>query len=111
MASYYPDFMVETDKNIYFVETKSDKDLKDVNVKQKQRATLDFVRRINSLDEELRDGKTWSYLLLGETPFYSLKKSDADMENIANNAKINESSLTGNLFSQFRYNYKQKIKY
>lgn len=101
MASYYPDFMVETDKNIYLVETKSDKDLKDlkdVNVKQKQRATLDFVRRINSLDEELREGKTWSYLLLGETQFYSLKKSGADIEDIAKNAKMNESSLSGSLF-------------
>jgi type III restriction enzyme len=98
MASYYPDFMVETEKSIYLVETKSDKDLKDANVKQKQRATLDFVRRINSLDEDLRDGKNWAYLLLGETQFYSLKKSGADIEDIANSAKMNESSLSGNLF-------------
>jgi type III restriction enzyme len=98
MASYYPDFMVETEKSIYLVETKSDKDLKDVNVKQKQKATLDFVRRINSLDEDLRDNKTWAYLLLGETQFYSLKKSGADIEDIANSAKINESVITGNLF-------------
>jgi type III restriction enzyme len=98
MASYYPDFMVETDLHVHLVETKSDKDLKDVNVKQKQRATLDFVRRINSLDEELREGKAWSYLLLGETQFYSLKKSGADIEDIARSAKINESSLSGSLF-------------
>lgn len=77
-------------------QAKSDKDLKDV--KQKQKATLDFVRRINSLDEELRDGKTWSYLLLGETQFYSLRKSGADIEDIARSAKINESSLSRNLF-------------
>lgn len=80
------------------VETKSDKDLKDVNVKQKQRATIDFVRRINSLDEDLRDKKTWAYLLFGETQFYSLKKSGADMEDLAKSAKINESSLSGSLF-------------
>jgi type III restriction enzyme len=98
MASYYPDFMIETEKSIYLVETKSDKDLKDVNVKQKQKATLDFVRRINSLDENLRDNKTWAYLLLGETQFYSLLKSGADIEDIANSAKINESTLSGNLF-------------
>lgn len=98
MASYYPDFMVETALHVYLVETKSDKDLKDVNVKQKQRATLDFVRRINSLDKELREGKTWSYLLLGETQFYSLKKSGANIEELANSAKMNENVLTGNLF-------------
>ena len=38
MASYYPDFMVKTKKNIYLIETKSDKDLKDTNVKQKQKS-------------------------------------------------------------------------
>jgi len=42
MAHYYPDFLVETSEYIYIVETKSDKDLKDVNVKQKQKATLDY---------------------------------------------------------------------
>jgi type III restriction enzyme len=98
MASYYPDFMIETQTNIYLVETKSDKDLKDVNVKQKQKSTLDFVRRINNLDESLRDSKTWEYLLLGETQFYSLKKSGADIEDLANSAKINGSVFTGTLF-------------
>ncbi len=97
MASYYPDFVVETANDIFLIETKSDKDLKDTNVKQKQRATLDFVRRINSLDENLRDGKTWAYLLLGETQFYSLKKSGADIEDLANSAKMNESNLSRNL--------------
>lgn len=98
MASYYPDFMIGTKTNFYLVETKSDKDLKDANVKQKQKATLDFVKRINSLDENLRDNKTWAYLLLGETQFYSLKKSGADIEDIANSTKMNESRLSGNLF-------------
>ena len=99
MASYYPDFMVETTSEIYLIETKSDKDLKDLNVKQKQRATIDFVRRINALDEDLREHKTWSYLLLGETQFYSLAKSGADIEDIARSAKMNESVFTGSLFN------------
>ncbi|MDD4329645.1 MAG: hypothetical protein PHD79_06805 [Aliarcobacter sp.] len=50
IASYYPDFMIETQTNIYLVETKSDKDLKDINLKQK--STLDFVKRINNLSSE-----------------------------------------------------------
>ena len=97
MASYYPDFMIETQKNIYLVETKSDKDLKDTNVKQKQKSTLDFVKRINNLSEELREFKTWAYLLLGETQFYSLVKSGADIEDLANSSKMNESTITGSL--------------
>lgn len=98
MASYYPDFMIETQKNIYLVETKSDKDLKDTNVKQKQKSTLDFVKRINNLNEDLREFKTWSYLLLGETQFYSLVKSGADIEDLANSSKMNELVFTRNLF-------------
>ncbi|MDZ7817528.1 MAG: hypothetical protein U5K55_02450 [Aliarcobacter sp.] len=98
MASYYPDFMVETQTNIYLVETKSDKDLKDVNVKQKQKSTLDFIKRINNLSEELREFKSWGYLLLGETQFYSLVKSGADIEDLANSSKMNEATFTGSLF-------------
>lgn len=98
MASYYPDFMIETQKNIYLVETKSDKDLKDTNVKQKQKSTLDFVKRINNLSEELKEFKIWAYLLLSETQFYSLVKSGADIEDLANNSKMNEATFTGSLF-------------
>ena len=97
MASYYPDFMVKTKKNIYLIETKSDKDLKDTNVKQKQKSTIDFIKRINNLSEELREFKTWAYLLLGETQFYSLVKSAADIEDLANSSKMNESIITGSL--------------
>jgi len=98
MGWYSPDFMVESDTKIYLIETKSDKDLKDANVKQKQKSTLNFVKSINRVDASLRDNKVWDYLLLGETQFYTLKKSGADIEDIANSAKVNEVSLTGNLF-------------
>lgn len=91
--------MIETSQSVYLVETKSDKDLKDVNVKQKQRATVDFIKRINSLEGDLRDNKTWGYLLLGETQFYSLKQSGADMEDLAKSAKMNESAFSGSLFN------------
>lgn len=97
MGWYSPDFMVETSDKIFLVETKGDDNLKNANVKQKQKATLDFVRRINLLDEELREYKTWEYLLLGETQFYSLVKSGADIEDLANSAKINNIT-SGNLF-------------
>jgi type III restriction enzyme len=98
MGWYSPDFMVSSDDSIYLIETKSDKDLKDINVKQKQKATVDFVNRINKLDEDLRDNKIWSYLLLGETQFYSLKNSGADIQDIARVSKINEALFSGNLF-------------
>ena len=98
MGWYSPDFMVESTNKVYLIETKSDKDLKDVNVKQKQKSTLNFVKSINRIDASLRDSKIWDYLLLGETQFYTLKKSGADIEDIANSAKVNEGSLSNNLF-------------
>ena len=67
MGWYSPDFMVESDKKIYLIETKSDKDLKDANVKQKQKSTLNFIKSINRIDASLRDNKVWDYLLVGET--------------------------------------------
>ena len=57
-----------------------------------------YLVEINSLDKDLRDAKSWSYLLLGETQFYSIQKSSADIDDIANSTKMNESSLSGNLF-------------
>lgn len=98
MGWYSPDFMVETADKILIIETKADTNLKNANVQQKQRATLDFIRRINSLDENLRSYKTWEYLLLGETQFYSLKKSGADIKDIINSAKPNEYTLKTSLF-------------
>jgi len=98
MGWYSPDFMVESDAKVYLIETKSDKDLKDANVKQKHKSTLNFVKSLNRLNPTLRDNKTWEYLLIGETQFYSLKKSGADINDIANSAKINESALSNNLF-------------
>ena len=97
MAHYYPDFLVETDKNIYIIETKATKDLKDPNVIQKQKAAVDYVKRINRLDANKRDDKEWQYLLVGETQFYSLQKSGADIEDIANNCKVHESLITHTL--------------
>jgi len=98
MGWYSPDFIVQSRDNIYLIETKADKDLKDRNVKLKQKATVDFVNRINRVESSLRDNKTWAYLLIGETQFYTLQKSGADIEDLANIAMINERTLSGNLF-------------
>lgn len=57
LSLYYPDFIVKTADKIYLIETKSDKDLHDPNVRQKKIATLDFVERINELPSDDRMGK------------------------------------------------------
>lgn len=98
MSVYHPDFIVKSAEKIYIVETKSDKDLHDLNVKQKQLATLDWIKRINSLDVKLRDNRTWEYVLLGENHFHTLKNNGASVEEIFELAKISKAKIGGQLF-------------
>ena len=98
LSLYSPDFIVKTGKKIYIIETKADKDLNDPNVKQKQLATLDWIKRINSLDAKERMEREWSYILLGENHFYSLKENNASIEEICELAKVNEATAKGKLF-------------
>ncbi len=97
LSFYYPDFIIKTADNIYLVETKSDKDLNDPNVKQKQLATLDWIKRINDLKPEDRMDRKWEYILLGETHFYGLKENSASIDEILQLAKLNESKVFGKL--------------
>jgi type III restriction enzyme len=98
LSLYSPDFIVKTDKKMYVVETKADKDLKDPNVRQKQIATVDWIKRINELPAKERDEREWNYILLGENHFYGLKGNNATIEEICELAKIQEASAKGKLF-------------
>lgn len=97
MATYSPDFIVKTKGKLYVIETKSDKDLKDENVKQKQLATLDWVKRINTLDAKDKLDREWAYILLGENHFYSLKQNNASIEEICELARVKENIVKGTL--------------
>lgn len=98
LSLYYPDFIIKTVNKIYIIETKSDKDMNDPNVRQKQLATLDWVRRINQLKQEDRINKEWEYILLGQTHFEGLKRNRASIDEIFQLAKISESKVKGKLF-------------
>lgn len=98
LSLYSPDFIIKTDKKIYLIETKADRDLNDDNVKQKQLATIDWVKRINALPQEERKEREWSYVLLGENHFYSLKENNASIEEICELTKASEAAVKGRLF-------------
>jgi len=98
LSLYYPDFIVKTADKIYIIETKSDKDLQDQNVKQKRLAILDWVKRINQLKPEDRTSKTWEYILLGETHFYGLSNNGASIDEVCQLAKVTEANAVGKLF-------------
>lgn len=98
LASYSPDFLVETNTGIYIVETKAQSQMSQGNVKQKQRSALDFINRTNELKPEDRMGMEWSYVLLGENTFYGLKASGATSTEIFEFAKLTSGEVTGFLF-------------
>ena len=97
LAHYYPDFIVRMDKQIYLVETKSDRDLNNQNVKSKRLAAIDWVDKVNELKPEDRMNSTWSYVLLGQETFYSMSKQGATTEEILEYAKLNKSKVKGTL--------------
>ncbi len=98
LSSYYPDFIVKTGANVYLVETKAQKDLKDPNVKQKELGALDRLKKINELNPEDRLDAEWSYVLLGETTFYSLRYRGASIREIMEFSKLSRQKIEGTLF-------------
>lgn len=97
LAHYYPDFMVKIGDKIYLVETKAERDLNNQNVKSKRLATIDWTDKINELKPEDRMDCTWSYVLLGETTFYSMSDKGATTEEILEYAKLTKAKVKGTL--------------
>ena len=98
MAPYHPDFIVATHDKVYLIETKGDDKVDDSNVRQKQTATIEWIKKINALKPEMRMNRTWEYVLIGESVFYSLSSIGATITDICNQCKVSYSVATGNLF-------------
>lgn len=64
MATYHPDFIVGTEKNIYLIETKGNDKLFDKNVRQKQTTAVEWTRKINELKPEERMNREWECSLV-----------------------------------------------
>lgn len=98
LSSYYPDFILKTRDRIYLVETKAQKDVKDDNVLFKKLAALDWTKKINELKPDDRGNCGWSYVLLGENTFYSMKAKGASIEEILEYSKLTKQRVEGTLF-------------
>jgi len=98
LAPYSPDFVVKTGDRMTIVETKAQDHLSNDNVKLKQRATLDWINRINQLDPDDRMDSIWEYVVLGENTFYSLKDKGASISDIFDYTKITMSRVEDRLF-------------
>lgn len=97
LAHYFPDFILKIGDKIYLVETKADRDLSNINVKQKRLATVDWVNKINKLKPEDRMGCEWFYVLLGENTFYNMSEKGADIEEILEYTKLSRAKIEGKI--------------
>lgn len=95
LATYHPDFIVETNDRLYLVETKGTDKVKDRNVQQKRRAATEWCEKINQLPEQSRKGKVWEYILLGEDTFYGLSMNGATLTDIFNHCRVSSAMVQG----------------
>ena len=95
LATYHPDFIVETNDKLYLVETKGADKVMDRNVQQKRRAATEWCEKINHLQELSRNGKEWEYILLGEDTFYGLSINGATVTDIFNHCRVSTAMVQG----------------
>ena len=98
MATYHPDFIVATSQKVYLIETKGNDKLFDKNVRQKQTAAAEWVRKINELKAEKRMNREWEYVLISEDSFYGLSANGATITDICGRCKVSLSAAMGELF-------------
>lgn len=98
LSSYYPDFVVKFNQEIYFVETKAHKDIDEHNVKQKQKGALDWCEKINQLEPDNRMSATWNYSILDDSTFYAMSTKGANTKEILEYCKITNAKIKGTLF-------------
>lgn len=98
LSNYSPDFLVKTNQKYYIIETKGDDKIHESNVKQKQLATIEWCKKINSLKPEYRDNREWEYILLAENDFYIRKNNGATLIDICKLSKVSEAEIQGTLF-------------
>ena len=98
LSSYYPDFMVKIDNDVYLVETKAEKDVNQENVKQKQKGALDWCKKINELHDGDRMNAIWHYSILDDTTFYSMTNRGASVKDLLEYCKLTNGKIEGKLF-------------
>lgn len=102
LASYCPDFIVQSKDNVYLIETKAQKDMSNENVKQKRKSAVAFCGQINELEPNDRMGAEWSYHLLDDKTFYTLKNRSTNLYDILKACEISyKNTFEQRLFEIF----------
>ena len=92
MATYHPDFLVQTAEGIYLVETKGDDRMRDRNVARKRQAAVEWCAKVSSVQ-----ACKWEYILLIESDFYGLTNAGAQFSDLAQRCRVSGSLLQGRL--------------
>lgn len=71
LGRYFVDFMVEGEREVHIIETKSQKDLRAEDVVRKKRAAISYVEQVNAA-LAIRGQKLWRYVLVGEGSLHSI---------------------------------------
>lgn len=71
LGRYFVDFMAEGEREVYIIETKSQKDLRAEDVVRKKRAAISYVEQVNAA-LAARGQKLWRYVLVGEGSLHSI---------------------------------------
>lgn len=98
LSSYSPDFIIKFKSDIYLIETKAQKDLDNINVKQKQKSALNWCNKINELQENNRMNSIWHYSLLDDNTFYAMFNRGASIKDILEYCKLTNGKINGTLF-------------
>lgn len=92
ISHYFPDFMVKLGDKIYLVETKAQKDTDNVNVRSKEKTTIDWLKNINDLKPYDRMNCRWIYALVSDSMFYQFKNNGASISDILEYAKLTRNT-------------------
>lgn len=98
LSSYCPDFILKINDKIYLVETKAQKDIEQINVKQKQKSAIDWCKKINELNQNDRMNSIWNYSIVDDNTFYMMKSKGASIEDILEYCKLTNNKIEGKLF-------------
>ena len=69
LATYHPDFLVQTAEATYMIETKGQDKLRDRNVQQKRSAAVEWCAKLNALLADQRNGRQRHCVIVGEDAF------------------------------------------
>lgn len=92
LGRYSPDFIVRCGKEVFLVETKSERDLSTPNVQRKLKAATLYCDRINRLTSDQRNDEHWNYALIGESIVEQYIKGNGLVSELLNYAKVRQAN-------------------